>query len=119
MPVNTKSETKTRGCPPENVWVGVAAGLVPNSDAVVWIAHASECDPCAALLREALQDVGQDVGPNAALEPSAEDIAQIEPIDTPAWRNRMARMLSDVSGQRRAGTARQGGWRDWPRRPAR
>jgi hypothetical protein len=99
------------------MWAAVVAGLVPNGDAVVWIAHASGCDPCAALLRDAVQTAALDP---ATLALTSEDIAHIERIDTPAWRSRMARILGEASSEASGrATARQSGWRNWLRRPAR
>ncbi len=44
-----------RQCPPERIWDEIATGLLQGLEAERWLAHASQCDECAAQLRASLR----------------------------------------------------------------
>lgn len=48
-------ETRTPDCPPDPVWIELAAGLRP-AESEQYIDHASQCDHCGALLRQSVED---------------------------------------------------------------
>jgi CHAT domain-containing protein/cytochrome c-type biogenesis protein CcmH/NrfG len=51
-------------CPHQTVWREIAGGLTPTNETLVHIEHASRCDSCGPLLREAvaeLTDLNRDI----------------------------------------------------------
>jgi CHAT domain-containing protein/tetratricopeptide (TPR) repeat protein len=48
-------EAKTPDCPPDPVWIELAAGLRP-AESEQYINHALQCDHCGALLRHSVED---------------------------------------------------------------
>ena len=48
-------ETRSPDCPPDPVWIELAAGLRPVESEQL-INHASQCDHCGALLRQSVED---------------------------------------------------------------
>jgi CHAT domain-containing protein/tetratricopeptide (TPR) repeat protein len=56
---------KARGplCPSEELWLKVASGVAPHGSET-YISHASECDHCGPLLREAAEDFLDELTPS-------------------------------------------------------
>jgi hypothetical protein len=87
--VEATTGVKTRECPPDRIWASVATGLISDQEAAPWIAHASECAFCGALLREATEDLAMDATP--------EELKQMQELVSPEWRRKMARVMSQAA----------------------
>lgn len=76
-------------CPPEQVWLELAAGIV-TQDAESRLSHAANCDQCGLLLRQAVADLAAELTP--------QEEAQISNLSssTSAWRSSMAASLQDA-----------------------
>jgi tetratricopeptide (TPR) repeat protein len=72
-------------CPSDDTWTGLAAGLIQGSQANHALAHASGCETCAQLLREATAVLG-DL-----------DCQPVEPL-TPQRRRELARWMARSGG---------------------
>ncbi|HEV2987390.1 MAG TPA: tetratricopeptide repeat protein, partial [Candidatus Angelobacter sp.] len=57
-------------CPAASTWAEVAAGVLPNNDALGLMEHAASCSSCSAQLREALEIVGTNAPPEPRLQQS-------------------------------------------------
>jgi len=84
------------GCPSENVWVDLAAGI-STEDSEIYLNHAAKCEHCGPLLREAAADLAEEL--------SAEDEKRINQLRTasPEWQRGFAQQLS--MGARPSGAA--------------
>ena len=82
------SETATRSpqCPPDSVWLELAAGIHPDSENI--LAHAAQCDHCAPLLTDAVADLTGEC--------TTQELAQIAGLasGTPNWQRDLARSLN-------------------------
>ena len=92
---------KSAACPPDRIWASVATGLMVDHEAAPWVAHASECDACGALLLEATEDL--------ALDGTPEELAQSRQLATPEWRGKMARAMSAAASSGSITTPRDEG----------
>jgi tetratricopeptide (TPR) repeat protein len=75
-------------CPVEQTWLLVSAGLIPWDEAKVYVAHAATCDWCGPLLKEAMEDLAQDVTPE-----EEQVLADLQSA-SPAWQREMGRKLA-------------------------
>jgi CHAT domain-containing protein/tetratricopeptide (TPR) repeat protein len=90
----SKSEVREGDCPDRAVWREIAGGLIPVEEVLVSIQHASRCDYCGPLLREALAELAVLNGELTQEERS--HIASLESARV-EWQQKLA--------QRIAGTA--------------
>ena len=68
-PFNRGSEaTIDPGCPHPDIWVQVAAGLLPHDDALDQLKHAALCSSCSIQLKEALEIVGPSAPPEMEIQ---------------------------------------------------
>ncbi len=79
--------TKGPQCPPGNVWLEIAAGLV-NPDSERYLNHAAECDHCGPFLRQVKEDFADDL--------TAEEARRVValPSANADWQHRLAQSLS-------------------------
>jgi tetratricopeptide (TPR) repeat protein len=78
-------------CPAEDKWAAVAAGIGSADEASLLIEHASSCDHCGYLLREASEDLNPEISAN-----ELEVIRQL-PSATDGWPRDMGRRMAEVS----------------------
>ena len=88
----TNPGTKGPICPPDYVWLDIAAGIV-DKDAENDLSHAAQCDHCGSLLRQAKEDFANE------LTPEEEAIIANLPSSTAAWQGRLAAKLQDAQAQ--------------------
>lgn len=77
-------------CPPDEVWLEVAAG-VSGADAEKYVSHAASCDHCGPLLQYAFADFKQDL--------TSEEEAAITGLrsSSPDWQQTLARRLKNAA----------------------
>jgi tetratricopeptide (TPR) repeat protein len=74
-------------CPPESVWIDLAAGLhLDGTDA--HMRHVAQCDHCGSLLKQAIMDFCDELSPT--------EHSQIAALNSskPHWRKRLAKRLA-------------------------
>jgi hypothetical protein len=76
-------------CPPDYVWLDIAAGIV-DQDAENDLIHAAQCDHCGPLLRQAKEDFADE------LTSEEETILAGLPSSNTAWQGRLAVRLQDT-----------------------
>jgi len=76
-------------CPPDFVWLDIAAGIL-DRDAENDLSHAAQCDHCGSLLRQAKEDFAEE------LTPEEETIIANLPSLHTAWQGRLAVKLEDT-----------------------
>lgn len=100
-------------CAAESAWWYVATGLLPESRAAELLEHSTRCDACALLLRQATEDLTDEVTEQEITQMSALPSAQEE------WQQSLAQRLSATESAR----GKQGLWSrglaDWFPRPRR
>lgn len=74
-------------CPADEEWLSVAAGLLPAERIDRDMNHAANCDHCGSLLREAVEDLTDE------LNPEEEHLIAHLTSSTPEWQRRFARRL--------------------------
>ena len=74
------AEAEGPQCPPETVWLGVAARSTTES-LEDYLSHAAECDHCGPLLRGAVEDFADELTPGE--QAGVMDLGS----STPEWRN--------------------------------
>ena len=79
-------------CPPEDTWSVLAAGLMEDEKAALFVTHAATCGWCGPRLKEAMRDLAEDI---TAEEQEA--LAQL-PTASPGWQRAMAQKLATASG---------------------
>jgi tetratricopeptide (TPR) repeat protein len=84
----SKETQRKTECPGEQTWLLMAAGLIEEKEAKFYVAHAANCDWCGPLLKEAMEDLAQDV----TIE-EEEAIAAL-PSASPAWQRNMGAILA-------------------------
>jgi len=99
---STESALPQAECPEPAVWIDVACGLMQPDQALAQIHHASGCDHCGPLLREAIADLS-----GALTKPEAELIASL-PSARPEWRKKLAQRVTGTLD-----TSSRSSW--WPR----
>jgi hypothetical protein len=89
---NNQSGPPGAGCPPDEVWLSVAAGVsIPGRQE--HLLHAVSCDHCASLLRHAMEDLGTEESPQEAA------LLDALASGTGNWQHSMAeRMISNAIG---------------------
>jgi len=102
---STAQPFRGRDCPPDETWLHLSAGLMEDLEAARHLQHAARCDWCGKLLREAVEDMAQDVTP--------EEQAALDRLSSaqPGWQRDLAEKLARTS-------AAAGPTRDVPARPA-
>jgi tetratricopeptide (TPR) repeat protein len=93
---STVSSERTRDCPAEDKWAALAAGFYLGAEAAPLLAHASECDYCGPLLREATEDFA----PELSAQEQAR-IGQLPSVEAVRQRD-IARKMAELSGSRPA-----------------
>jgi tetratricopeptide (TPR) repeat protein len=83
----TETQRKTE-CPVEQTWLLVAAGLIEEEEAKICVAHAANCDGCGLLLKEAMEDLAQDV------TLAEEEALAALPTASTAWQRKMGETLA-------------------------
>jgi hypothetical protein len=76
-------------CPPDYVWLEIAAGIF-DRDAENDLSHAAQCDHCGSLLRQAKEDFAEE------LTSEEETIIANLPSSHTAWQGRLAVNLEDT-----------------------
>jgi hypothetical protein len=76
-------------CPPDYVWLDIAAGIL-DGEAENDLSHAAQCDHCASLLRQAKEDFADE------LTSEEETIIADLPSSHTAWQGRLAVKLEDT-----------------------
>jgi hypothetical protein len=76
-------------CPPDYVWLDIAAGIV-DQDGENDLSHAAQCDHCGSLLRQAKEDFAEE------LTQEEETIIANLPSSHTAWQGRLAVNLEDT-----------------------
>ncbi|HLW52346.1 MAG TPA: CHAT domain-containing protein [Candidatus Angelobacter sp.] len=78
-------------CPAEETWLRLATGLLDQAAASLLVAHAAQCAYCGPLLREAMEDLKQEIAPE---EQAA--LARL-PSAGAAWQRQLAKKLAGGS----------------------
>jgi hypothetical protein len=81
--------TKGLICPPDYIWLDIAAGIL-DRDAENDLSHAAQCDHCGSLLRQAKEDFADE------LTSEEETIIANLPSSRTAWHRRLAVKLEDT-----------------------
>jgi hypothetical protein len=76
-------------CPPDYVWLDIAAGIV-DQDGENDLSHAAQCDHCGSLLRQATEEFANE------LTSEEETIIAGLPSSNTAWQGRLAVRLQDT-----------------------
>ena len=90
------------GCPPEEEWARVAAGLMPSEEAERRIEHAAQCDYCSAVLRTMAEDFQEDW-----TEEEEKTLGEARSASE-EWQRGLARRLSEARGR-----STRHGWARW------
>lgn len=94
-------------CPDSSVWREIAVALTPSDQALEHLQHASRCDHCGPLLREAIEEMDGKI-----TESEAKQIAALE-SSRREWQEKLASRIS--------GTAllpqRESWWKTWVTAP--
>jgi tetratricopeptide (TPR) repeat protein len=90
LPQGKEPERGTE-CPVEQTWLLVSAGLIQGDEAKVYVTHAATCDWCGPLLKEAMEDLAQDV------TQEEEQVLAALASASPAWQREMGRRLVAAS----------------------
>ena len=83
-----KPALRQTDCPEPAMWREVAAGVTAPEQALSHIHHASRCDHCGTLLREAVADLNGENTPS-----DEERIAALESAQ-PEWQRRLAQQIA-------------------------
>jgi CHAT domain-containing protein len=75
-------------CPSEKTWFELVAGLLPAQDAGEILAHASRCNVCAELLREATDTISPA---------TADEALPMLASSTPEWHQKLGSQLSQMN----------------------
>lgn len=87
-------EDRSNNCPGTTVWPEVAVGVASPDDDLVYLEHASRCDHCGPLLREAVAKFA-DLNP----ELTEEERKHVASLDSARaeWQERLARRITGIS----------------------
>jgi len=94
-------------CPDQAVWREIAGGLTPANETLAHIEHASRCDSCGPLLREAvaeLTDLNRDITAAERQHIAALQSASAE------WQQRLAQR---IAGTTHSGDSQSAPWWRW------
>lgn len=99
----------TPQCPPEQVWLELAAGIeYPNS--ADYLSHAADCDHCGPLLSKAVAELSTE------LTPEEDSMISALPSSSPHWQKTFAAKLSK-SGSSAVESQMAGKWPTFWRSP--
>jgi CHAT domain-containing protein/tetratricopeptide (TPR) repeat protein len=106
-----KSAPRQGDCPDPVVWREIAGGLTPPGETLIYLEHASRCDHCGPLLREAVAEVADLNG-----EITEADRALIAILDSARadWQQKLAQQIAETQHSARDRESRP--W--WKRRLA-
>ena len=101
-------------CPSSGVWREIAAGLTPSDQTLAHIEHASCCEACGPLLRQAVSEMADLKG--EITEAEQKHILSLESASV-EWQLRLAHRMaatqrSDAEGKLR-GSKSRAWWRQW------
>ena len=102
--------TRSQRCPPDDVWIEIAAGI-SRQDSDLFLEHAASCDYCGPLLRLA----AESMSPNETREEEA-FLNSLNSVG-PEWQGKMARALSAGAARHQSGQGRtfwRSGLFSWP-----
>lgn len=85
---------RTSTCPPDEKWPAIAADLLSSEEDGALIDHASKCDHCAPLLRDATEDL------NTELSSVEQEFIHRLPSASLAWQRELAKRMADTSNPR-------------------
>jgi len=91
-------QPRSGDCPSASVWREIAGGLTPSDEALTRVEHASWCDHCGPLLRQAVADVASLNG--AITDEERKQIAALESANAD-WQRTLARQLAGPPAQLR------------------
>lgn len=106
------TSTLTVECLDEQQWLDFAAGLRPQEEEAVFLSHASTCRNCAALLHEALEDLGSVMSAAGIPETPALDQAS-SPERTPFWESAGKSSMGIVKTPKAKARYRFVFWQPW------
>ncbi len=89
-----QSVQRSGDCPQATVWREIAAGLPQSEETLAYIGHASHCDHCAPLLREAVLEFA--LLNRELTEDERKQIASLESAGT-QWQEKLARRITLTS----------------------
>ncbi len=90
----TPSRRRQAGCPLPAVWLEIAGGAKPFEERLGLVEHASRCDYCGPLLREAIAELAEM---NAELsEAERKQIASLESASA-EWQQRLAQRITGAA----------------------
>jgi tetratricopeptide (TPR) repeat protein len=89
---------RSQDCPPEEKWISVAAGVTSATEAEPLLRHASSCDYCGPMLREATEDLDAEISAE-----ESEAIRQLSSADA-GWQRNLARKMAEASAPGKAET---------------
>lgn len=78
-------------CPNPSAWYEIAAGVAPPAEALAHVLHASRCDGCGPLLREAVAALNGEM-----TESEAEQIAALAGA-RPEWQQKLAQQITGTA----------------------
>ncbi len=78
-------------CPGAADWNAVAAGIVPDNDALHLLRHSAECPLCAAQLKQAIALLSPDA------TPQEEALLDALPTSTQTWRDQTALLMRQIA----------------------
>src|SRR5450631_2235092 len=102
-----ESASHQRDCPGPAVWREVAGGLTPPDQTLPYIEHASRCDYCGPLLREAVAELSNLHG--EVTEAERKHIATLESARA-EWQQKLAQRITGTMSPDRHSSP---WWRAW------
>ncbi len=104
-----ESPPRQGDCPRPGLWREIVGGLTPPSETLIYLEHASRCDRCGPLLREAVTEVADLNGETTAAERTL--IAILESARA-EWQQRLAQQ---IAGTQHSGRDRESmpWWQRW------
>jgi CHAT domain-containing protein len=88
---STQPGPRQAACPEPSAWYEIVAGVTPPSEALVHVLHASRCDACGPLLREAVAIFNGEMTVS-----ETEQIAALASA-RPEWQRRLAQQITGTS----------------------
>jgi CHAT domain-containing protein/tetratricopeptide (TPR) repeat protein len=80
-----------KDCPSQETWPNLAAGLINEAEASLYVSHAAQCDWCGPLLKESMEDLAQPVTEEE--HEALEKLASASPM----WQRAMAEKIASAS----------------------
>ena len=94
-------------CPEATVWRQIAVALTPSDEALAHLRHASRCDHCGPLLREAVFEMDGKISQSEAKQIAALESARAE------WQERLAHRITRTP----VSAAPRPWWKSWASAP--